>query len=130
VYDGGPSYSYISDYVAGRSRVPITFHFEGKEDVVTTLNPVTEIVNVPGQGTALKLGFTGGTISSVADSVHKSAFGPEAVSVPFTAKKGDKIIFDYTSAGDEDNYEVYGFLYDGITYRELMYGRGQNQGWV
>lgn len=133
-YEGGPTYTFISDWVDGVGN-GITLDKEGTQLPLTFSTggaPVKRIEESAGYGKTLKIGYSKGHIESVRNNYHGSAFGPEAVSDPFTANQGDRIIFDWQSNGEDDNYEVYGFLYNIETnsYTELMYGRGQNQPWV
>lgn len=132
-YEGGPTYAFISDWVDGVGNA-ITLEKEGLQMALSGGSKVKTIEQSAANGKFLTIGFSNGTIGSTksAPAQYGSAFGPEAVSEPFIAKQGDRIIFDWQSRGEDDNYEVYGFLYNTETavYTELMYGRGQNQPWV
>ncbi|HTO01858.1 MAG TPA: hypothetical protein VL068_14410, partial [Microthrixaceae bacterium] len=98
-----------------------------------------EVTADPTHTTALQLWFATNCVGSAYASPYCSVFGPEAWSSPFEAKAGDDLAFDWSAAGGDDDYEVYGFLVNESaapgtpavdTHTELMYGRGGDQSWT
>lgn len=71
-------------------------------------------------------------------TTYCSVFGPSVYSVPFTARVGQAVSFDWAAQRSNDDYEVYAYLVkvDGTGYGTdadhtlLAYGRGGTQGWT
>lgn len=145
VYGTGEAYHYVTDVNYGNSSEGPSR--EGQEMLLghygsNTLTYIRRIANADGNR-YLELGYRNGHVNSNRNTVHGTAFGPEAVSNEFTASRGDKLAFDWTAVKDAsgDDYEVYGFLVqtDGggtiddlerFPHYEILYSRGgNNAGW-
>jgi gliding motility-associated-like protein len=83
-------------------------------------------------GKALQLEIAG--VTNVYDRyvAHRSIFGPQVTSIPFTAFEGDKLSLKVKALGKNDDYEVYGYLVNTSTgtHTILYYGRGKTRAWT
>lgn len=85
-----------------REAASITYNVSGLTSQTATLTIGGSITRSPRSGTSdnLKDGFV--TFGSI--------FGPEVWSEPFSAVQGQRVSFEWTAAGNSDDYEIYGFL--------------------
>lgn len=97
-----------------------------------TLPRITETAEVSNaqysEGTSSLQLVINGTVTSAYGTAH----GPEVVSAPFSATQGDQIALDWKALDSGDDYDVYGFLYDGATGQsyQLFYSRGDYTDWT
>ncbi|GIQ68765.1 hypothetical protein DUZ99_13985 [Xylanibacillus composti] len=128
VYAGGPTYTYTTD-----EAYPGNQFYEGQERPLSNPGRSIAQINIVDNNHSLELGFTSGSITGTRNvPPFGTAFRAEAVSADFfEAKRGDRLAFDWKAAGQDDNYEVYGFIVDESgNHIELMYGRGQTGDWT
>ncbi|WP_186438368.1 S-layer homology domain-containing protein [Cohnella terricola] len=133
----GPGYSFTTDVNYISTQHP-AWGYEGDErplsvTAATYSNVYRSQIVTEGENHALRLFFSGTlSVNNNGKPSYGTTFGPEAISTPFYALAGDTLAFDWKASLIDDDYEVYGFLYNLETnnYTELMYGRGGNQPWT
>lgn len=141
----GEPYSFVTD----SSYVPTPNHPAwGRESDERGLNPN----QTPPRWTSSTASFGGRTGALLLESyawcapgnefdgltTYCSAYGPDVYTVPFEAREGQAVSFDWAAEYVEDDYEVYAFLVpvDGTGYGSaddhivLAHGRGTSQGWT